>query len=70
MALQLSALRDALLSAGAPPNEANKAAEEVARWQARHSVMMRLPPGVIVIGGMAAGAALFAAAFAFAKLYQ
>ena len=35
MALQLGALRDALLSAGAPPNEANKAAEEVAGYENR-----------------------------------
>jgi hypothetical protein len=30
MALQLGALRDALLSAGTPPDKADKAAEEVA----------------------------------------
>lgn len=34
------------------------------------TLMMRLPPWALVIGGMTAGAALFAAAFAFAKLYQ
>lgn len=32
MALQLGALRDALLSAGAPPDKADKAAEEVASY--------------------------------------
>jgi hypothetical protein len=31
---------------------------------------MRYAPFLAVIGGMTSGAALFAAAFAFAKLYQ
>ena len=35
MALQLGALRDALLSAGAPPEMANEAAEEVASYENR-----------------------------------
>jgi hypothetical protein len=34
MALQLGALRDALLDAGAKPDKADKAAEEVAYWRA------------------------------------
>ncbi|HME85636.1 MAG TPA: hypothetical protein VKG91_14080 [Roseiarcus sp.] len=33
MALQLGALRDALLAAGAPPEKADKAAEEVAAYE-------------------------------------
>lgn len=35
MALQLGALRDALLSAGAPPDKANEAAEEAAGYENR-----------------------------------
>lgn len=35
MALQLGALRDALLSAGAPPDKADKAAEELAVQEIR-----------------------------------
>jgi hypothetical protein len=35
MTLQLGALRDALLSAGAPPDKANKAAEEMAGYETR-----------------------------------
>ena len=35
MALQLGALRDALLEAGATPQKAEKAAEEVASYEAR-----------------------------------
>jgi hypothetical protein len=37
MALQLGALRDALLSAGVPPDKADKAAEEVAGYENRLS---------------------------------
>ena len=39
MALQLGALRDALLSAGVPPDKANKAAEEVASYENRLSAI-------------------------------
>jgi hypothetical protein len=35
MALQLGALRDALLDAGAAPDKANKAAEELASYETR-----------------------------------
>jgi hypothetical protein len=35
MPLQLGALRDALLSAGAPPDKADKAAEELAGYENR-----------------------------------
>ena len=35
MALQLGALREALLAAGAPPDKADKAAEEVAFYENR-----------------------------------
>jgi hypothetical protein len=37
MPLQLGALRDALLSAGAPPDKADKAAEEMAGYESRFS---------------------------------
>lgn len=39
MALQLGALRDALLSAGVPPDKADKAAEEVASYENRLSAI-------------------------------
>jgi hypothetical protein len=39
MALQLGALRDALLSAGVPPDKADKAAEEVAGYENRLSAI-------------------------------
>jgi hypothetical protein len=35
MALQLGALRDALISAGAPPDKADKASEELAGYENR-----------------------------------
>lgn len=35
MALQLGALRDALIEAGATPDKANKAAEELASYEAQ-----------------------------------
>lgn len=35
MALQLGALRDALLAAGAPPDKADRAAEEAAGYETR-----------------------------------
>jgi hypothetical protein len=37
MPLQLGALRDALLSAGAPPDKVDKAAEEMAGYESRFS---------------------------------
>jgi hypothetical protein len=43
MALQLGALRDALISAGAPTEKADKAAEELAGYETRlASIDMRL----------------------------
>lgn len=35
MALQLGALRDALIAAGAPPDKADKTAEEAATYESR-----------------------------------
>jgi hypothetical protein len=62
VALQLGALRDALLSAGVPKDKADAAAEEVAGWLRRQG-MAPLPDWFWMV--IVAGAALFAAGMAF-----
>jgi hypothetical protein len=60
MALQLGALREALIEGGASPEKANKAAEEVANYENRLanlerqiSILMVLVGGLYAIGGSA-----------------
>jgi hypothetical protein len=60
MALQLGALREALIEGGASPEKANKAAEEVANYENRLanlerqiSILMILVGGLYAMGGSA-----------------
>ena len=60
MALQLGALREALVEGGASPEKANKAAEEVANYENRLasletklSILMVLVGGLYAVGGSA-----------------
>jgi hypothetical protein len=58
MALQLGALREALIEAGASPDKANKAAEELAGYENRlASIETRLAVAMLMIGGLYAGGA-------------
>jgi hypothetical protein len=53
MALQLGALRDALLDAGAKPEKADKAAEELAGYDSRlASIETRLTVLMFMVGGL------------------
>lgn len=53
MALQLGALRDALLDAGAKPEKADKAAEELAGYDNRlSSIETRLAVLMVMVGGL------------------
>jgi hypothetical protein len=53
MALQLGALRDALLDAGAKPDKADKAAEEAAGYDNRlASIETRLAVLMVMVGGL------------------
>lgn len=52
MALQLGALRDALLSAGVPEDKANSAAEEVAGYEnrlTRLTTLVQVSIGILVM---------------------
>jgi hypothetical protein len=60
MALQLGALREALIEGGASPEKADKAAEEVAAYENRLanletkiSILMVLVGGLYAVGGSA-----------------
>lgn len=58
MALQLGALRDALIDAGASPDKAARAAEELASYQNRfHDIETRLAILMLLVGGLYAVAA-------------
>jgi hypothetical protein len=58
MAIQLGALRDALLEAGASVPKANQASEEVAAYEGRlASIEFRLSLLVWMVGGLYAGLA-------------
>jgi len=58
MALQLGALRDALLDAGASPEKADKAAEELAGYDSRlASIETRLAVLMVMVAGLYAIAA-------------
>jgi phage shock protein A len=58
MALQLGALRDALLDAGAKPELANKASEEAASYESRlASIETKLAVLMVMVSGVAAGVA-------------
>ena len=65
MALQLGALRDALIDAGATPEKADRAAEEVAAYDARLvSIEGRLVALIWAVGlNVAAGIAIFGMLF-------
>jgi hypothetical protein len=57
MALQLGAIRDALLSAGAPPEKADKAAEELAGYENRlATIELRLAVLMFMVAGLCASA--------------
>jgi hypothetical protein len=49
MALQLGALREALISAGAPPEKADKAAEELAGYDSDLKVLKTMVGGVYAV---------------------
>jgi hypothetical protein len=59
MALQLGALRDALISAGAEPDKAREAAEEMAGYESRFSKIesdlrvLKFMVGVVIAGVLA-----------------
>jgi hypothetical protein len=52
MALQLGALRDALISAGAPPDKADKASEELAGYDNR---LAKIETRIAVLAWMIGG---------------
>jgi hypothetical protein len=53
MALQLGALREALIEAGASPEKASKAAEEVATYDADLRLLKWMVGGLYVLGAPA-----------------
>ena len=58
MALQLGALRDALIDAGAKPEKADRAAEELAAYENRLAgIETRLAVIMVMVGGLYAIAA-------------
>jgi hypothetical protein len=67
MSLELGALREALVEAGASQDKASKAAVEVAEWRVRAS--MSLAQIVPFIAGVILGAALLAVGVAIATLH-
>jgi hypothetical protein len=53
MALQLGALREALIDAGATPDKASKAAEEVAAYDSDLRILKWMVGGLYVLGAPA-----------------